>query len=156
MPPRSRAPGSIGSSDYRNFKHCLTRRDTLHSFSLSVQQITTGQIFTACYSSQREPLVACICKPLSTTPTSLIGISQPNCQSSSTAGCTGALDASWHWYRYEWQTRGSIHAHGCAKLKNDPGLCNLITKAAKGWEAQQKLSDPNADHEELQGNHCRG
>ena len=61
----------------------------------------------------------------------------------------GCLDASWHWYRYEWQARGSIHAHGCAQLKNDPGLCELITKAAKGWEAQNMLSDPNANREEL-------
>ena len=61
----------------------------------------------------------------------------------------GCLDASWHWYRYEWQARGSIHAHGCAQLKNDPGLCDLITKAAKGWEAQNMLSDPNANREEL-------
>ena len=34
-----------------------------------------------------------------------------------------SLDAEWHWYRFEYQARGSIHAHGCATLKNDPGLC---------------------------------
>ena len=32
------------------------------------------------------------------------------------------LDAKWHWYRFEYQGRGSIHCHGTAKLKNDPGL----------------------------------
>ena len=32
------------------------------------------------------------------------------------------FDAEWHWYRYEYQARGSTHAHGCAKLKNDPGI----------------------------------
>ena len=35
------------------------------------------------------------------------------------------LDAKWHWYRFEYQGRGSIHCHGTAKLNNDPGLCNL-------------------------------
>ena len=38
------------------------------------------------------------------------------------------LDASWHWYRFEYQGRGSIHCHGIAKLKNDPGLCSLTEK----------------------------
>ena len=33
-----------------------------------------------------------------------------------------ALGAEWHWYRFEYQARGSTHAHGCAKLKNDPWL----------------------------------
>ena len=31
------------------------------------------------------------------------------------------LDAKWHWYRFEYQDRGSIHCHGTAKLSNDPG-----------------------------------
>ena len=39
------------------------------------------------------------------------------------------LDAKWHWYRFEYQARGSIHCHGTAKLSNDPGLCDL-TKTA--------------------------
>lgn len=30
------------------------------------------------------------------------------------------LDATWIWYRYEWQKRGNIHVHGLAKLKSDP------------------------------------
>lgn len=34
-----------------------------------------------------------------------------------------SLDAKWHWYRFEYQSRGSIHCHGVAKLNNDPGLC---------------------------------
>ena len=61
----------------------------------------------------------------------------------------GCLDAKWHWYRYEWQARGSIHAHGCAKLKNDPGLCELISKAALGWRAEKMLGCPEADRELL-------
>ena len=28
-----------------------------------------------------------------------------------------SLDAEWHWYRFEYQARGSIHCHGVAKLK---------------------------------------
>ena len=43
------------------------------------------------------------------------------------------LDAEWHWYRYEYHHRGSIHCHGTAKLKNDPGLCQLTEIALKGF-----------------------
>ena len=41
----------------------------------------------------------------------------------------GILDAEWHWYRFEYQARGSIHCHGCAKLKNDPDIRKLRNKA---------------------------
>jgi len=47
--------------------------------------------------------------------------------------------AEWKWLRFEWQARGSIHAHGCAKLSNDPGLCNLLKAAAQGWKLEQIL-----------------
>ena len=50
-----------------------------------------------------------------------------------------ALDAEWHWYRFEYQARGSIHCHGVAKLKNDPGLCKLSEIALKGYLAQKSL-----------------
>lgn len=50
------------------------------------------------------------------------------------------LDAEWHWYRYEFQARGSIHCHGTAKLKNDPGLCEFTEVALKGFLAEQKLN----------------
>ena len=50
-----------------------------------------------------------------------------------------ALGAEWHWYRLEYQARGSTHAHGCAKLKNDPGTCSLVQKAASAWLIQQEL-----------------
>ena len=47
-----------------------------------------------------------------------------------------SLGASWHWYRYEYAVqRGSIHCHGVAKLKNDPGLCVLTELAMKGFLA---------------------
>ena len=47
------------------------------------------------------------------------------------------LDADWHWYRYEFQARGSIHCHGTAKLKSDPGLCKLTDIALKGFLAEK-------------------
>ena len=43
------------------------------------------------------------------------------------------LGAKWHWFRYEYQGRGSIHCHGTAKLSNDPGLCQLTQTALKGF-----------------------
>ena len=53
------------------------------------------------------------------------------------------LDAKWHWYRFEYQGRGSIHCHGTAKLKNDPGLCELTKTALKGYYLARKLKDEN-------------
>ena len=52
------------------------------------------------------------------------------------------LGAKWHWFRYEYQGRGSIHCHGTAKLNNDPGLCQLTQNALKGFLAQ-KFKDEN-------------
>ena len=49
------------------------------------------------------------------------------------------LDALWHWYRHEYQGRGTIHSHGVAKLKNDPGLCHLTKTALKGYLAEKEL-----------------
>ena len=54
------------------------------------------------------------------------------------------LDAQWHWYRFEYQARGSTHAHGCAKLKNDPGICSLVQKAAAAWSVKLQLQEGNA------------
>lgn len=47
------------------------------------------------------------------------------------------LDAEWHWYQYEFQARGRIHCHGAAKLKSDPGLCELTDVALKGFLAER-------------------
>ena len=52
-----------------------------------------------------------------------------------------------HWDRFEYQAKGSIHCHGVAKLKNDPGLCNLSEKALKGYLAEKSLK--NADTADL-------
>ena len=60
----------------------------------------------------------------------------------------GTLDAEWNWYRYEWQARGSIHAHGCAKLKNDLGFCDLAKKAAAGWKAGEDLPKTQDDQQQ--------
>ena len=53
------------------------------------------------------------------------------------------LGAKWHWFRYEYQGRGSIHCHGTAKLNNDPGLCQLTETALKGFLAQKFKEDNN-------------
>jgi hypothetical protein len=52
------------------------------------------------------------------------------------------LGAKWHWFRYKYQGRGSIHCHGTAKLNNAPGLCQLTQTALKGFLAQ-KTKDEN-------------
>ena len=36
-------------------------------------------------------------------------------------------------FSYEFQAGGSIHCHGTAKLKSDPGLCSLTQIALKGF-----------------------
>ena len=41
------------------------------------------------------------------------------------------LGAKWHWFRYEYQGRGSIHCHGTDKLNNDPGLCQTYSDCFK-------------------------
>ena len=51
-----------------------------------------------------------------------------------------SLDAEWHWYRFEYQARGSIHCHGVAKLKNDPGLCQLSETALRGYLAEMSIA----------------
>lgn len=61
-----------------------------------------------------------------------------------------SLNAEWHWYRFEYQARGSIHCHGVAKLKNDPGLCNLSETALKGYLAESLIKKAGqAEIEEL-------
>ena len=55
------------------------------------------------------------------------------------------LDAKWHWYRFEYQGRGSIHCHGIAKLKNDPDLCELTNIALKGYLAEKLKNESNND-----------
>jgi hypothetical protein len=40
----------------------------------------------------------------------------------------GILDAEWHWHRFEYQARGSIHCHRCAKLKMTLIFENYVIK----------------------------
>ena len=55
-----------------------------------------------------------------------------------------------HWFRYKYQGRGSIHCHETAKLKNDPGLCQLTETALKGFLAQNyKKENDYSDTTEL-------
>ena len=56
------------------------------------------------------------------------------------------LEAKWHWYRFEYQHRGSIHCHGTAKLNNDPGLCQLSKTALKGFLAQKYKDENDCAH----------
>lgn len=42
------------------------------------------------------------------------------------------LQSDWRWHRYEWQQRTSIHAHGCARFKNDPDIIKLTTIVYEG------------------------
>ena len=51
----------------------------------------------------------------------------------------GILEADWRWHRYEWQSRTSIHAHGCVRLKNDPDLVRLTSLTYKGRQAEKRL-----------------
>jgi hypothetical protein len=58
------------------------------------------------------------------------------------------LECDWRWHRYEWQQRTSIHAHGCARLKNDPDIINLTSIVYEGKKClinfpPQFLGDPN-------------
>ena len=51
------------------------------------------------------------------------------------------LHANWHWFRFEYQSKGSTHAHGCAKLKKDPYIPTLRACAAKAWSLLETQSD---------------
>ena len=53
----------------------------------------------------------------------------------------GVLDLEWMWYRFEWQSRTAIHAHGVVKLKNDPGIADLVTKVYVGRLTVANLED---------------
>ena len=60
------------------------------------------------------------------------------------------MNADWYWYRFEFTVmRGSIHCHGLAKLKDDPGICELTEKALKGYLASKSLREnPNISETE--------
>ena len=68
-----------------------------------------------------------------------------------------SLGAKCHWYRFEYQARGSIHCHGVAKLENDPGLCKLSERALRGYLAEMSIDKadqtnfPKLNQEILEG-----
>ena len=70
------------------------------------------------------------------------------------------MDGEWHWYRFEFPVMpGSIHCHGLAKSKSDPGLCSLGQVALKSYYAQQQLASNTFDLEnyiDLERNVCEG
>ena len=55
------------------------------------------------------------------------------------------LRASWHWFRYEYASRGTIHCHGLAKLSDDPDLINLTSVALKGYLSRLFLKNKSED-----------
>ncbi|XP_028418913.1 uncharacterized protein LOC114544479 [Dendronephthya gigantea] len=57
----------------------------------------------------------------------------------------GVLGAEWFWYRFEYQARGSIHAHGCAKLKNDPDIRLLRKRACQAVLEKEKENEMSPD-----------
>lgn len=57
--------------------------------------------------------------------------------SSANMHACNSLGAECHWYR------GSIHCHGVAKLKKDPGLCELSEKALQAHLAELFLNNAN-------------
>ena len=50
-----------------------------------------------------------------------------------------AMLADWVWYRYEFQMRGSVHAHGMMKLKLSPDILNLVSRVYSGRKAIEML-----------------
>jgi hypothetical protein len=60
------------------------------------------------------------------------------------------LDMEWIWHRYEWQSRTAIHAHGVVKLKNDPGIADLVVRVYRAKVSREKLESGEDDisHEE--------
>jgi len=61
----------------------------------------------------------------------------------------GILECEWRWHRYEWQSRSSIHAHGAAKFKNDPGLLKLTNNIYIGRQADLQLNNQDNTIEEI-------
>ena len=49
------------------------------------------------------------------------------------------LDYEWHWFRVEYQKRGTAHVHGCLRLKGDPGIEKLSKIVLKGRISQRHL-----------------
>ena len=63
------------------------------------------------------------------------------------------LELEWSWYRCEYQKRGTIHAHGCLRIKNDPGIAEHAHRVRQGRIAERILkATGNHDVRELRAN----
>ena len=60
------------------------------------------------------------------------------------------MKAEWHWFRYEYATRGSIHCHGLAKLKDDPGLVELTQIFLSKQKLEEDLIEQDPTKKELE------
>ena len=63
----------------------------------------------------------------------------------------------WHWWRYEWQSRGSIHAHGTTRLDADnpnTDFVSMISLAKDGCLAGIELSLEFSLREQLERMHA--
>eukprot|EP00978_Attheya_sp_CCMP212_P037936 scaffold183166_cov31-Attheya_sp.AAC.1 len=56
------------------------------------------------------------------------------------------LELEWSWFRIEYQERGTAHAHGCFRLKCDPGISDLAQKVLKGRIAEKRLVELGYAH----------
>jgi hypothetical protein len=54
-------------------------------------------------------------------------------------GEDSTLAAKWSWFRIEYQERGTAHAHGCLRLKCNPGLSQLAEQVFAARLAQDVL-----------------
>ncbi len=52
-------------------------------------------------------------------------------------------------FRYEWQIRTAIHAHGTSRLSNDPGLVNLTAKYYISLKSKKILESGLASEDEI-------
>ena len=60
------------------------------------------------------------------------------------------LGAERHWYRFEYTVvRAAVHCHGLAKLKDDPGLCDLALKSVSAKQLLEKGKSSTSNLSEL-------
>ena len=55
------------------------------------------------------------------------------------------FESDWNWMRFELQGRGAYHAHGCLRLKHDPGF-NALSKIVYEGRQAQTIADKNHVH----------
>ncbi len=55
-------------------------------------------------------------------------------------------DIEWLWWRTEYQSRGSAHAHGCVRLKNQPDVDLMYQNAVQGRRKGATVDDQKVGH----------